>query len=286
MKLLLNLRRKKMKIDKAKVKYTPTPEKVFNTRASTYTEEFRGEFFNINVNKLIPFKNQARQNFDEESLNDLAATIKEHGIRQPLTIVPSEKEGMFEVVSGERRLRAALILNFSTVPCIIIHDKNKAEEIALIENVQRKNLHPLELLNAFMNLLSSGICTSQSQISEKIGIQRSSVVEIFNLQKLDNSVKEKLLVDQIKSRSLFRHLCKLPVDQQMKELDKYLKTNLIQSDEIQPINIKNALKSKSQILNIVLTNDEELVLNVNKIGILNPALRSKLKTILETLISI
>jgi len=124
------------------------------TRSSIYTENFKGEFYNISVDKLIPFKNQARKIFDEKSMLNLAKTIKEHGIRQPLTVIPSDiREGCYEVISGERRLRAAKSIGMEKVPCIIIHDMLKAEEIALIENIQREDLHPVELLKAFSNLL-------------------------------------------------------------------------------------------------------------------------------------
>ena len=113
-----------MKIDDAKYK-TPLSQRIsrHNTsRVSVYTEDYKGEYYNISVLKLIPFKTQARKIFDEKSLANLALTIKEHGIRQPLTIIPSESD-KYEIVSGERRYRAALIAGLKTVPCIILKDR-------------------------------------------------------------------------------------------------------------------------------------------------------------------
>ena len=118
----------------------------------------------IPIDQLIPFKNQARINFDEEKLRTLTNSIEEHGIRQPLTVLESDTEiGKYEVVSGERRLMALQRLNYSRVPCIIIFDRNKAEEIALIENIQRENLHPIELGRAYSRLYSNGL--NQEKIS-------------------------------------------------------------------------------------------------------------------------
>ena len=106
-----------MKIDKAKVRYLEEDDnsqnKIANknSRVSSYTEDFKGEYYNLKLDKLIPFKNQARVYFDQESLESLAQTIKEHGIRQPLTVIPSdEKSGYYEIVSGERRFRALCLI--------------------------------------------------------------------------------------------------------------------------------------------------------------------------------
>ena len=113
-------------------------------RSSAYTDDFKGEYYYLRITKLIPFKYQVRLSFDKKSLRDLAKTIDEYGVRQPLTVIPSEERtGYYEIISGERRFRAAKLLNLFTLPCIIIYDKKRSKEIALIENLQRKNLHPL-----------------------------------------------------------------------------------------------------------------------------------------------
>lgn len=201
-----------MKIDKAKTRESSNiKDDGINKRISIYTESYKGEYYNIDVNKLIPFKNQYRKRFDQKSIEELAQTIKLHGIRQPLTILPSEEsEGKYEIVSGERRWRAAMLVGLLKVPCIILQDKNTAEEIALIENVQRKNLHPLELMQGFQSLLDKGICNSHQEIADKIGITRTIVVETLALSKLSYSTQSLLLEKNIKSRKILRQLLKAP----------------------------------------------------------------------------
>lgn len=213
-----------MKIDNAKYKVPTSQEGCRNNKAriSVYTEEYKGEYYNISVLKLIPFKTQARKIFNDQNLEKLALTIKEHGIRQPLTIIPSESD-KYEIVSGERRYRAALIAGLKTVPCIILKDRKNAEEIAIIENTQREDLHPIELMNAYNNLMEHGICNSTQSVADKIGVTKSSVIDILNLKKLSDEVKEKLLKEGITNRDFLRHLCKLDHKEQNELLIKYRK---------------------------------------------------------------
>ena len=127
-----------------------TVPEIKNSRLGIGYEEKVKEFYMINVENLIPFKNQARIYFDDKEIENLSESIKRHGIRQPLTIIPYEdNKGIFEVISGERRLKAAKIVGLNKVPCIIIHDRNIAQEIAIIENIHRQDLHPIELGLAF-----------------------------------------------------------------------------------------------------------------------------------------
>ncbi len=114
-----------------------------------------GEFFYLNVENLKTYSKQARKCFDLEELNKLAETIREHGVRQPLSVIKTEEPGIYQVISGERRLRAAKISGLEKVPCIILSDTAKVEEIAVIENIQRADLYPIELSNAYTSLLKS-----------------------------------------------------------------------------------------------------------------------------------
>lgn len=211
-----------MKLKDAKVRYVkkeeskPVHKGTKTGRMSIYSEGYKGEFYNIPISKLYPFKSQARQFFDSESIEALASTIKKHGIRQPLTVIPSDdKEGYYEIVSGERRYRAAMQLGLKTVPCIILHDRNQAEEIALIENIQRKDLHPIELMRGYLHLMDKGICNSMQEIADKLGQSKSSIVDIMNLRNLAPEIQQMLISRQIKSRDFFRSLCKAdPKDQE------------------------------------------------------------------------
>jgi ParB family chromosome partitioning protein len=276
-----------MKIDRAKIK-VPSEEKIKemdknnHSRSSVYTEEFTGEYYNIQVEKLIPFKNQARKYFDQESIDGLAKTIEEHGIRQPLTIVPSElKEGYFEVVSGERRLRAAKSIGLKVVPCIIIHDKLKAEEIAIIENIQRKDLNPIELGYAYKNLIEMNICESTQKVADKLGIHKSAVVEALALTELDEDTQTSLIQKQIKNRALLRALCNSSVEERNGLIQDYLSVKQDKNIKIKTLK-KRSLKIKSQILSVAL-DSSGFVVDKNRLSDLDNESKEIMKKLLLNL---
>jgi ParB family chromosome partitioning protein len=196
-------------------------------RSSIGMEQFMGEYFFIDVQKLLPYRNQARKIFDEEEIQKLSETIKEHGIRQPLTVLRSSmKDGMFEVVSGERRLRAAKLIGLQKVPCIIIEDRDKADEIALIENIQRENLHPIELARAVSQLISRGGHGNQSDIGRKIGMSRSQMSETLKLLELGDSLLDLMLLHDVRGREHYRKLLSLDNEEdRLKHLQKILQTD-------------------------------------------------------------
>lgn len=176
-------------------------------RVSIGMEESVGEYFFINLEKLIPFKNQARRHFDKEELDNLALSIIEYGIRQPLTVVKSpEQDGKFEIVSGERRAKAASNAGLTTVPCIIIQDYSKAESIALIENIHRADLHPVELAKAYNSLMQNGNFSSGEEIANSLGINKSSFYETLKILKLPETLQQALIEHGIKSRDKLRSL--------------------------------------------------------------------------------
>ncbi|XP_065650400.1 nucleoid occlusion protein-like [Hydra vulgaris] len=137
----------------------------------------------------------------------MAETIKSHEVRQPLTIISKEdNDGTYEIASEERRLKAAIMAGLKAVPCIIIHDKKAAIEIALIENVQRKDLHPLKLAQAYQQLLDEEICANPNEIAKKLGLSRSSVSETMKLLTSPENLKDLILKENIINRDLFREV--------------------------------------------------------------------------------
>ena len=189
-----------------------------NKRVSTGLDSDIGEFYYISVKKLIPFKNQARKRIDEESIKSLANTIKEHGIRQPLTIIKArENADLYEVVSGERRLKAAILLEMDKVPCIILTDLKKAEEIAIIENIQREDLHPIEVGEAYKNLIEMGVCGSLQDVAKRLGVSKSHVFDLTLLANLPLSIKKILYTRKI-TRNLTRLLNKCSTEEEMMQL--------------------------------------------------------------------
>ena len=236
-----------MKIEKAKIRYSAPPSTDLseqNTRPSVFTEKLRGEYYNIDITKLIPFHKQARKHFDEESLKQLGETIRAHGIRQPLTVISTgDIAGMYEVVSGERRLKAAILVGLKTVPCMIIQDQKAAVEIALIENVQRKDLHPLELARAYQQLIDENICISKTEIAEKLSLPKSAVTETMQLLSLPDNIQIKLLEENILSRKLFREILEEKTPSKMLSIiNKYLNTELSKSSANKATRKKTVLK--------------------------------------------
>ncbi len=274
-----------MQLNKAKIRYvnedvSKSPE-VKSSRMSIYSENYKGEFYYIELFKLIPFKNQAREIFDEEGLRNLAESIKAHGVRQPLTIIPSEsQEGFFEIISGERRFRAARMAGLEKVPCIIIHDRNKAEEIAIIENIQREDLHPIELKNAYKNLIALQVCKSYQDIAEKVCTSKSSVGEIMDLDRLPDAIQKHLLNNRIKSRKLFRQLLKTPEAEQLDIINSYTSNN--KALIVPKIRKGPSLVSKRKVLTVSVFGDQILIEN-NKISKLSQEQKIQLKNIINEL---
>ena len=129
----------------------------------------------IPIEKIDPNKEQPRQNFDKEALEELAQSIKSNGLLTPILVV--EHKGRYQIVAGERRFRASRLANLETVPCIVrdLTDE-QIQQAALIENIQREDLNPLEEAEALQNLINR-FHYSQEQLSEILGKSRSSSVD-------------------------------------------------------------------------------------------------------------
>jgi ParB family transcriptional regulator, chromosome partitioning protein len=135
--------------------------------------------------------NQPRKTFDESELNDLAESIKEHGIIQPL-IVTKTKDNEYMLIAGERRLRASKLAGLKTVTCVVrTIDEQKRLEMAIVENVQRDDLKPLELAAALMRLKTEFSITDK-EVAKKVGKGDSTVGNIMRLMNLPPAAKEAL----------------------------------------------------------------------------------------------
>ena len=143
---------------------------------------------NLNINEVEPNRNQPRKRFDEEALEELAESIKEYGLIQP--IIVSKKEDYYEIIAGERRWRASKFAGLKEIPAIIReNDERKNTEIALIENIQREDLNPYEKALGIKNLMTTyGL--RQEDIAKKLGKSRSAIANSVRILNLDPRVLE------------------------------------------------------------------------------------------------
>ena len=151
-------------------------------------EKDAGNFKKININEAEPNRDQARKRFDQEALEELAASIKEYGLIQP--IVVTKKDGYYSIIAGERRWRASKIAGLTEIPAIIREDDEKVNsEISLIENMQREDLNPVEKAMG-IKMLMDNYGMTQEDIAKKIGKGRSTIANWIRVLNLDPRVLE------------------------------------------------------------------------------------------------
>ncbi|MGI5894627.1 MAG: ParB/RepB/Spo0J family partition protein [Candidatus Merdivicinus sp.] len=147
---------------------------------------------NLRLSEIEPNKNQPRKDFDEQALSELADSIREHGIIQPLLVRPMENGG-YQLVAGERRWRAARMVGLTEVP-VVVKDLSEIQvmEIALIENLQREDLNPLEEANGYKELMNACGLT-QEQVAKRVGKSRSAVANSLRLLNLPPELRPYLV---------------------------------------------------------------------------------------------
>ena len=151
----------------------------------------------LKINEVEPNKKQPRKFFNEEALKELSDSIKQHGIVQPL-VVAKQKE-YYEIIAGERRWRAAKMAGLKEVP-VVIKDYSPQEimEVALIENIQREDLNPVEEAKAYQNLIKE-YNLKQEEVAERVSKSRSAVTNSLRLLKLSDQVLDYLIEERISS---------------------------------------------------------------------------------------
>jgi len=166
----------------------------------------KNDIVQLDLSELRSNPYQPRQVFDEEKLQELAESIKEFGVIQPIIVKKSIKG--YEIIAGERRVKASLIANKKTIPAIV-KDFSDEEmmQIALLENIQRENLSPIEEAEAYKNLITS-LEITQEEFSKRIGKSRSYITNMLGLLRLPKSV-QKLVLDKKISMGHARVLSKL-----------------------------------------------------------------------------
>ena len=160
------------------------------------TRSNKSGVFKIEVTAIKANPNQPRKIFDEEKLNDLSESIKEHGLLQPIIVIENE-DSTYTLVAGERRLRAHKLANIEKIKAIIIDtDEFKLRELALIENIQRDDLNIIELAYCYAQLLNEHSITHE-ELSRKVFKSRTSITNTLRLLQLNSYVQQFLASDKI-----------------------------------------------------------------------------------------
>ena len=154
---------------------------------------FDGPFRNVPIANIRPNKHQPRKMFNKQSLQDLAGSIRKNGLLQPLLVRPHPLEsGMYELVAGERRWRAAQLAQEHNVPVVVRdYDENESLQLSIIENIQRVDLSPIEEANGYYNLMTNFGCT-QDDLSNLVNKSRSHIANSLRLRQLPVVVQNML----------------------------------------------------------------------------------------------
>lgn len=154
-----------------------------------------GKELMVKVTSIEPNRNQPRKDFNEEAMQELADSMKQYGVLQPLLV--QKKGDFYEIIAGERRWRAAKLAGLKEVPVVIReYTKQQTMEIALIENVQREDLNPIEEAKAYQRLIQE-FDLKQEEIAVRVGKSRVTITNSMRLLKLDSRVQEMLIQNQI-----------------------------------------------------------------------------------------
>lgn len=184
-----------------------------NTTVKVKTEEKEAtDGVMLNINKVEPNRDQPRKNFDEDALLELAESIKQFGILQPLLV--QKKDDYYQIVAGERRWRAAKMAGIKEVPVIVKQlSDQEIMEISLIENIQRENLNPIEEALAYKRLLNE-FNLKQDEVAERVSKSRTAVTNSMRLLKLNEKVQQ-MVIDEMLTTGHARAL--LGIDDQEKQ---------------------------------------------------------------------
>lgn len=199
----------------------------------------------VKINMIEPNRNQPRRNFEEDSLLELADSIKQFGVLQPLIV--RKQNDYYEIIAGERRWRAAKLAGIKEIP-VIVKDYSKQEivEIALIENIQRENLNPIEEAMAFKRLLTE-FNLKQDEVAERVSKSRTAVTNSMRLLKLNEKVQQ-MIVDDMISTGHARALLAIDDPEQQYQLANKIFDEKLSVRETEKLikELKNPKKTKTK----------------------------------------
>jgi ParB family chromosome partitioning protein len=176
-----------------------------------------GNVFSCPIDKIVPQRGQPRQHFDSEKLDELASSLREHGLLEPLVVRRRPGQDDFELIAGERRWRAAQRADMKQV-LVVVRDVSAKDafELALIENIQREDLDPIEFAEAMDRLVKEHGYT-QDTLAQRVGKDRSTIANALRLLRLPANVREKVVMGEL-SEGHARALLGAPDDKQLSDL--------------------------------------------------------------------
>ena len=189
------------------------------------------EIYDIRVDEIIPNRFQPRLEFNDKELNDLSESIKLHGVIQPLVL--RRVGDKYEIIAGERRYKASVKAGLQTVPAIIMNiDDKQSAEVAVVENLQRKNLTAIEEAQSYKKILDMGYLT-QEELAKRMGVSQPTIANKLRLLSLTIQVKEALLKNQISERHARSLLLLTDANMQINMLNRIINERLTvrQTDE-------------------------------------------------------
>jgi len=186
---------KKIQLSFDSIMDSPGSDKKYHTNVDSTPARFVAEeLLYLDIDQLRPGSHQPRAQFNNKSLSELSTSIKEKGLLQPIIVRRnSREEGLFEIVAGERRWKAAILANVRQIPCLICHMSDKdSSAYALLENIQREDLNPLEEAAGYNRLINEFEMT-HSEISRVIGKSRSVITNALRLLSLQDEIKQHII---------------------------------------------------------------------------------------------
>ena len=227
----------------------------FNAVEKEITEKTpKNEIKEIELSELRSNPYQPRKTFDEEKLQELASSIKEHGVFQPIIVKKSIIKG-YEIVAGERRVRASIMAGKTTIPAIIKEfSDQEMMEIALLENLQRENLNAIEEASAYDGLIKS-LSLTQEELAKKLGKSRSHITNMLGLLNLNEKVKKEVRLGKI-SAGHARVLSKMSNEEQIDKLAEKIINEGLSVREVEKLSQDSTLEKKHLITKKITLQDE------------------------------
>jgi len=219
-----------------------------------------GGFYQVDVGSILSNPDQPRKYFDPEKLSELSESVKQKGILQPILIRRAE-DGQIYLVAGERRLRAAKMVGMEKIPTILT--KGNPAEIALIENLQRENLSPIEEAEALAKVIKDHGYT-QDQMAAVVGKAKSTISETLSLNKLPEEIRDEVRRAEQYPRRLLVEIAKQDTPEAMLKLFKQVKDGALKSDQVRSLTRKRE-RTERPPLAITLSKIDALAKNLSRL---------------------